>query len=282
MIAYLFPGQGSQFVGMGQSLFDMFRDYTKQADEVLGYSIEAVCSGSAPQELNRTEYTQPALYVVNALMYLKILVDDEPLPDFVAGHSLGEYSALFAAGVFDFATGLSLVKKRGELMGKEEGGGMAAVIGLDEEVITTVLQEAMLTTITVANYNTYQQIVLTGPKEDIDRAQIIFTALPNVSFIKLKVSGAFHSLYMFKAQQAFEEFILPMEFATPKRPVISNVDAAPYHPAKIKTNLIQQIVNPVQWTKTIEYLQEKPDITFKEVGPGNVLNGLIRRIKNRQ
>lgn len=281
MLAYLFPGQGSQCIGMGQSLFDLFRDYTQQADEVLGYSIEAVCSGNAPQQLNQTQYTQPALYVVNALMYLKLLADGEPLPDYVAGHSLGEYNALFAAGVFDFTTGLLLVKKRGELMSQAEGGGMAAVIGLNEQDITQILQDEQLTTITIANYNSYQQTVLTGPKEDIGRAQSKFAALQRGSFIPLNVSGAFHSFYMSTAQQAFEQFISPMTFTTPRLPVISNVDARPYHPAIIKPNLIQQIVQPVQWIQTIEYLQTKPNIVYKEVGPGHVLTGLLNRMRKR-
>ncbi len=279
MLACLFPGQGSQHIGMGGGLLSEFKEYAQQADEVLGYSIEAVCAGSVYQPLTDTQFTQPALYVVNALMYLKSLSNGEPSPDFVAGHSLGEYNALFAAGVFDFVTGLSLVKKRGELMSLADGGGMAAVIGLNQHAITQVLDEGHLTTISIANYNSYQQSVLTGPKEDIDRAQIKFSTLPNTSFIVLNVSGAFHSKYMSSAQQAFEAFIKPMTFATPKLPVISNVDAQPYHPATIKTNLIQQIVKPVQWLNTIEYLQTKPNITFKEIGPGKVLSGLLRRIK---
>lgn len=279
MRAYLFPGQGSQFVGMGQSLFDLFRDYTQQADEVLGYSIEAVCNGQAPQELNRTEYTQPALYVVNALTYLKLLADGEPLPDYVAGHSLGEYNALFAAGVFDFKTGLLLVKKRGELMAQAGGGAMAAVIGLNQQEIMQILQEERLTTISIANYNSYQQTVLTGLKEGIECVQAKISALQRGSLIRLNVSGAFHSPCMSGAQQAYEQFISPMTFATPKLPVLSNVDVRPYHPATIKTNLIQQIVQPVQWVRTMEYLQTKPTISFKEVGPGHVLTGLLTKIK---
>lgn len=280
MLACLFPGQGSQSVGMGAPLFDEFKAYTDEADAVLGYSIADLCAGSEPERLSQTQYTQPALYVVNALMYLKKLANGEPQPDYVAGHSLGEYNALFAAGVFDFSTGLSLVKKRGELMGKAEGGGMAAVIGLTQQEVTQMLKESNLSTITIANYNSYQQIVISGPKEDIDSAAERFNALPNVTYITLNVSGAFHSLYMSSAQQTFADFIAPMTFATPKLPVIANVDAAPYHPAAVKHNLIQQIVEPVQWVKTINYLHSKPHLTFEEVGPGKVLSGLLRRIKN--
>lgn len=282
MIAYLFPGQGSQCIGMGKSLFDEFSEYTQQADDLLGYSIKSLCLEDKHQQLNQTQYTQPALYVVNALTYLKMLKDGEPQPDYVAGHSLGEYNALFAAGVFDFVTGLSLVKKRGELMGQATGGGMAAVIGLNRHDMAQILQDANFSTITVANYNSYQQLVLTGPQEDIAQAQLSFSALANVSFIKLNVSGAFHSSYLSKAQATFETFIRPMTFKTPKLPVIANIDAAPYHPARIQSNLIQQMVQSVEWVKTIEYLQTRPNISFKEVGPGHVLTGLLRRINNEQ
>ena len=128
----------------------------------------------------------------------------------------------------------------------------------------------------------HQQLVLTGPQEEIERAFLLFSALPKVSFVKLNVSGAFHSPLMSTAQQAFEVFLMPMTFETPQLPVISNVDARPYHPANVKSNLIAQLVQPVQWTKIIDYLQIKPNFLFKEVGPGNVLKGLIRRIQNFQ
>ncbi len=133
MLAYLFPGQGAQTRGMGADLFEQFSKYTAQADEFLGYSIQALCIEDVDQKLNKTQYTQPALYVVNALMYLKTLEETQQKPDYVAGHSLGEYNALFASGVFDFMTGLSLVQKRGELMSQAQNGGMTAVLGLKRE-----------------------------------------------------------------------------------------------------------------------------------------------------
>ncbi|TAL65408.1 MAG: [acyl-carrier-protein] S-malonyltransferase [Legionella sp.] len=282
MLAYLFPGQGSQTKGMGVDLFDRFSEYTAQADELLGYSIRALCVDDAEGQLNKTQFTQPALYVVNALTYLKTLADTKQKPDYVAGHSLGEYSALFAAEVFDFATGLALVQKRGELMSQAQGGGMAAVIGVKHEELTGLLQEHELTTITVANYNSYQQLVISGPKSDIDKAQSILTQQSKVHFIPLSVSGAFHSPYMLPAQQAFASYLEEFEFRMPKMPVIANVDACAYHPAVVKTNLTQQITQPVEWIKTIEYLQTKPGIEFREIGPGTVLSGLVRRIGNKQ
>lgn len=282
MHAYIFPGQGSQKPGMGKGLFEQFSDYTAQADAVLGYSIQELCLEDASQRLNNTQYTQPALYVVNALSYLNALAQGQPKPDYVAGHSLGEYNALFAAGVFDFATGLMLVKKRGELMSQVQGGGMAAVLGMQEDELLTTLQDNNLPAISIANYNSYQQLVISGPKADIERAQTVFARLPHVSLILLSVSGAFHSSYMLDAQQAFADFLHPVRFAIPAIPVIANVNAAPYHPAVIKANLINQITQPVFWTKTIEYLQTKPEICFQEIGPGTVLSGLLRRINNKQ
>ncbi len=282
MQTYLFPGQGSQVRGMGKELFALFGNYVQQADDLLGYSLQALCLEDEHQQLNQTQYTQPALYVVNALMYLKTLTENSQKPDYVAGHSLGEYNALFAAGVFDFVTGLSLVKKRGELMSKAEGGSMAAVLGLGIKELTQILQDNDLSTVTIANYNSYQQLVLSGPKTDIDRTHAVLAKFPQSSFIRLSVSGAFHSSYMLAAQQAFADFLTDFEFATPCLPVIANVDAAPYHPAVIKANLINQITHPVQWTKTIEFLKAKPGMNFQEIGPGKVLSGLLRRIDNQQ
>ncbi|EHL32061.1 ACP S-malonyltransferase [Legionella drancourtii] len=282
MLAYLFPGQGAQIKGMGKELFAQFSDYTAQADELLGYSIEELCIEDPQQLLNQTQYTQPALYVVNAFMYLKILADTSQQPDYVAGHSLGEYNALFAAGVFDFITGLALVKKRGELMSQAQDGGMAAVLGLSQQELMHIIQTNNLSTVTIANYNSYQQLVISGPKADIKRTQEILAPFRHATFISLSVSGAFHSPYMLSAQQAFAGFLHDFEFTTPCLPVIANVDASAYHPLVLKTNLINQITHSVQWIQTIEYLQSKANIRFQEVGPGSVLTGLLRRIQNKQ
>jgi malonyl CoA-acyl carrier protein transacylase len=282
MRAYLFPGQGSQVRGMGKELFDLYKEHTVQADKLLGYSIKELCTADPHQQLNQTQYTQPALYVVNALMYLNALEENPQKPDYVAGHSLGEYNALFAAEVFDFATGLALVKKRGELMSQAQGGGMAAVLGLPQPKLTQILEKHELSTVGIANYNSYQQLVISGPKTDIERTQAALSPLKGVTFIPLSVSGAFHSPYMMAAQQTFAHFLQSFQFEIPRLPVIANVNAAPYHPAIIKTNLTNQITSPVEWIKSIEYLQSKPGITFKEIGPGTVLSGLLRRINNKQ
>lgn len=172
MITYVFPGQGSQQKGMGQGLFEQYQHLTDQADQILGYSIKKLCTEKGYFDVNHTQYTQPALYVVNALSYLKKLEETGGKPDFAAGHSLGEYNALFAAGAFDFGTGLKLVKKRGELMGRITGGGMAAVIGLDKEQVTAVLEEHHLHTIDVANENTPRQIVISGQKKILKKREL--------------------------------------------------------------------------------------------------------------
>jgi malonyl CoA-acyl carrier protein transacylase len=275
MLAYLFPGQGSQFCGMGNNLFDEFPDLVAQADDVLGYSIKKLCLEDPAKQLNQTQYTQPAMYTVNALSYYKKLRETKQKPDFVAGHSLGEYNALLAAEIFDFATGLKLVKKRGELMSQATGGGMAAIVDLQESAVKEILQQHHFDNIIIANYNSYTQFVLSGPKNEIERAQSIFKNY----FIPLNVSGAFHSPYMLPAQQEFSKTINQMTFTMPVMPVIANVNAESYHPKITATNLAQQITSPVQWVKTIEYLMTQGDLTFSEVGPGNVLSGLMRHIK---
>lgn len=282
MLAYLFPGQGSQFRGMGGDLFDNFKQYTAQADAVLGYSIKSLCLEDSRQQLIQTEFTQPALYVVNALSYLKKIQDGQQKPDYVAGHSLGEYNALFAAGVFDFITGLKLVKKRGELMNQAQGGGMAAVIGLQKKALLQQLKQHDLATISIANYNSYLQSVITGPKSDIEHSQSIFTKMNNVTFIPLKVSGAFHSNHMQSAQKEFADYLQNFEFNIPDMPVLANINALPYHPQVIRQQLANQITHPVEWVKIIQYMKSKNVISFEEVGPGTVLTGLLKKISNNQ
>jgi malonyl CoA-acyl carrier protein transacylase len=281
MITYVFPGQGSQIKGMGGPVFDEFRELTAEADAILGYSIKELCIEDPYLNLSQTQYTQPALYIVNALSYLSRIKKEGKKPNYVAGHSLGEYDALFAAGAFDFASGLKLVQKRGELMSGATGGGMAAVIGLNAEQIADILAQNNLQSIDIANYNSPTQIVLSGLKTDIEHAQPIFEKTANVQlFIILKTSGAFHSRYMEEARKEFEVFINNFEFFPLTIPVISNVHARPYKQTDIKQNLIEQITHPVKWTESIRYLMGFEGMEFVEVGSGNVLTGLIRRIKN--
>jgi len=229
--------------------------------------------------LNQTEYTQPLLYTVNALSYLKIMEDGGEKPDYLAGHSLGEYNALFAAGVFDFETGLRLVKKRGELMAQVSGGSMAAVIGLNVDKVEAILRENNLGAIDIANFNSPSQIVISGLKSDMDHAKSIFEIEKAQMFIPLKVSGAFHSRYMKEVKSKYQTFLNEFETSDLAIPVISNVKARPYKQLEIKKNLIQQIDHPVRWTESIQYLLRHGKMEFEEVGPGRILTNLIRTIK---
>lgn len=279
MLTYVFPGQGSQTVGMGKDLFEKFPELVTTADEILGYSIKELCLEDKQGNINFTQYSQPALYTVNAMTYYKKLQEDGIIPDYVAGHSLGEYNALLAAEVFDFATGLKLVKKRGELMGKAKNGAMAAVIGLTEEKIAQILQDEKLELIDIANYNSPSQTVISSTIDEIDRAAAIFEA-HGARYVKLKVSAAFHSRYMKNAMEEYKQFMQDIELQEPKIKIISNLTARPYKKNALKETLVPQITSSVRWSETIRYLMGRcEDMEFKQIGPGNVLNGLIRNIK---
>ncbi len=282
MCTYVFPGQGSQIKGMGKNLFTEFPDLVQKAEDILGYSVIKLCLENPNGELNKTQYTQSALYLVNVLSYLKKIQECPQKPDYLAGHSLGEYNALFAAGVFDFETGLRLVKKRGELMSQFTDGGMAAVVGLRDEDVRTILRKEGLIDITIANYNSYTQMVIAGPKNSITIAQPIFEEAGATLFLPLNVSGAFHSFFIERAQKPFAEFLKNFIFQPPIIPVISNFNARPYQTHEIQPHLVNQMTQPVQWTRTIKYLLKQGEIDFIELGPGTVLTGLIRRIKNYQ
>ncbi|WGP11701.1 ACP S-malonyltransferase [Streptomyces sp. SH5] len=280
MIAYLFPGQGSQQLGMGADLFDEFKKLTDIADEVLGYSIRSLCLDD-PERLGNTEYTQPALYVVNALSYYQLLEEGKPRPDYVAGHSLGEYNALLAADVFDFMTGLRLVKKRGELMGRVSGGGMAAVLGLGEQEVLDVLRASGLDSLDVANLNSPTQTVISGPREDVEQAKDLFMAANAQSYSVLKVSGAFHSRQMIESQREFAEFAHQFELRPPTVPVIANVTARPYRSDRVVDTLVSQISSSVRWCDSVRYLMGKDVEEMVQVGPGRVLTGLVRSIRRK-
>jgi malonyl CoA-acyl carrier protein transacylase len=266
MTTYFFPGQGSQTKGMGKDLFQQFPDLTREASDILGYSIEDLCLNDPTSQLHQTAYTQPALYVVSALSFLKEQATTGGKPDYVAGHSLGEYNALFAAGVFDFATGLKLVQKRGSLMQQSVGGSMAAIAGLKTEDVAKLLTDP---SVSIANYNSYTQAVITGPKEAVLAMQTMFEKV-GATYIPLKVSGAFHSPLMGEAKQQFAEFIQQFNFALPRVAVIANINALPY-----------QMTHSVQWVQSMKYLLDQGESEFKEVGPGTVLTGLMKRIQNK-
>lgn len=279
MVTYVFPGQGAQFVGMGAELFDKYSEYVQQADEILGYSIKELCLKDPNNCLANTKYTQPALYVVSVFTYLEQIEKTGIKPDFVAGHSLGEYSALFAAGVFDFVTGLKIVKKRAELMSLANGGAMAAVIGFSYEQVKALLEEKGLQAIDMANLNTYSQIVISGRNEDIDKSKSIFEEAGALGFVKLNVSGAFHSRYMETAKESFAEYIKSFEFSEPKTIVYSNVTAKPHVFEDIQKKLGEQIVCSVRWCEIVTDFLSYPNNQIIEIGPGNVLTGLTKKIR---
>lgn len=277
MKTFLFPGQGSQAKGMGGTLFDEFKDLTDTADKILGYSIKELCLEDPRKELNQTEFTQPALYVVNALYYLRA-IKTSPRPNFVAGHSLGEFNALLCAECFDFETGLMLVKKRGELMSRATGGGMAAIINASKEEIESILAENELTAVFVANYNTPSQIVISGLKDELGKAQPFFRT-GKMRYIPLNTSGAFHSKYMQSSKEEFCTYLNNFKFADLQIPVISNVSARPYQNADVINNLSDQITSPVRWTESIQYLMAEGDMEFEEIGHGRVLTNMVQKIQ---
>ncbi|MGY0063717.1 ACP S-malonyltransferase [Streptomyces sp. LZ34] len=279
MVAYLFPGQGSQKLGMGAELFEDAKELTDIADEILGYSIRSLCLEDPDKRLDLTQCTQPALYVVNALSYYRLLKEGEPRPDYVAGHSLGEYNALLAAQAFDFATGLKMVKKRGELMGRAVGGGMAAVLGLGEKEVRDVLRDHGFDAIDVANLNSPSQTVISGLRADIERAKDAFQAAKARTYSILQVSGAFHSRYMSAAQQEFAAYVDELEIRPPAIPVIANSTARPYRPDRVAETLVAQIASAVRWSESIRYLLGNDEDEFLQVGPGRVLTSLIRSIR---
>ncbi|MFE9338357.1 ACP S-malonyltransferase [Streptomyces sp. NPDC007063] len=274
---YGFPGQGSQRRGMGKDLFGRFPAQTALADEVLGYSIEELCVRDPERCLARTEFTQPAVYVVSALSYLDRVARDPEPPDFLVGHSLGEYAALFAAGVLDFETGLRLVARRGELMAAADGGGMAAVVGTDEETVTRMLADPALAALDLANHNAPDQFVISGPAEGIDAACTAFEAA-GARAVRLHVSAPLHSRYMRGVAERFGPFLDGFDLRPPAVPVLAGVDARPYTPETLKERLTAQIAAPVRWTDIVRAVREDGDLDFVELGPGRVLTKLVERI----
>lgn len=280
MRGLIFPGQGSQQGGMGEVLFAAEAERLRRADEILGFSVREVCLGDSQHLLNLTRYTQPALFVVNAFSYAKWQQENPgQIPDFTLGHSLGELNALHAAGVFDFETGLVLVKKRAELMAEAQGGGMAAVAGLGEDDVAKILARENFTTLEIANVNAVKQIVISGERAELGHAEAVFYAAQAQLYKILPVSAAFHSRHMRAAGGEFFEHLKNFEFRAPRFPVIANLTALPYDMARFGETLAGQICGKVLWQQSIASLIAKGATEFEECGPGNVLTGLVRRIK---
>ena len=279
----MFPGQGIQSRGMGGALFRQFPDLTLQASDILGYDLEDLCLKGPEQKLIRTQFAQPAIYVVNALAYYQMVAEKKSGSDVVAfglGHSLGEYNALLAADAFDFQTGLNLVRRRGELMGAAAGGGMAAIIGMTPEKILVCLKENSLHDICLANYNTPDQSVISGPLDGLNRAVSILKQEARAA-IPLKVNAAFHSGYMKEASEAFRDFLSQFRFQKPRFPVISNLTARPYEPDQMERLLAGQIRGAVMWTDSIRYLMGRREpLEFVEVN-GTVLTPMVHNIRQQ-
>jgi trans-AT polyketide synthase/acyltransferase/oxidoreductase domain-containing protein len=270
----IFPGQGSQHVGMGRELFAQFPAETAQASVILGYDLALLCTGDPEGKLGQTEYTQPALFVVSALSYL---ARGAPAARFFAGHSLGEFTALWAAGAFDFATGVRMVQRRGALMARV-GGGMAAVIGLAPGAVKRCIEGSALD---VANYNSYEQTVVSGPKSEIAGAIARLTAAGARHVIELNVSAPFHSRYMRETEAEFARFLDTLSFSAPHTPVVANATALPYNADALRTTLLSQVSGCVRWIESIEYLLRCGERDFLELGPGNVLTRLVQNIRER-
>ena len=285
-VAYIFPGQGSQWVGMGRDLYDSFdsaKTVFKQADEALGFPVSQLCFDGPDDELRQTINVQPAIVTVTIAL-LSAIHDTRgdnglPSPALVAGHSLGEYTALAAAEVLDLATTVYLTRERGRLMhqaGLKEPGGMVAVIGLDESLLTEVCAQ---TGALIANVNCPGQLVISGTKDSLAKATELAKARGAYRTIPLPVSGAFHTPLMQPAAYGLAEIIANISFAEPLIPIIANTTAQPITNAElVKEELLRQLCHSVQWQRTIEYMIDNGVSTFIEIGPGRVLSGLIKRI----
>jgi [acyl-carrier-protein] S-malonyltransferase len=272
-IAWVFPGQGSQAVGMEANLLDhpLAKTRFEQAEEILNWSVIHICQGDE-EKLSQTLYTQPCLYVIESILAELLLQNHQP-PSLVAGHSLGEYVALYTAGVFDFATGLNLVKTRSSLMDRASGGKMVAMMQFDRTELETAV--AATPDVVIANDNSPQQVVISGTPEAVDK---ITSQVKAKRAIPLKVSGAFHSPLMETAATEFAQILAGVDFNDAKIPVIANVDPTPATDAEeIKTRLIKQMTGSVRWCEISQYLAQAGVTEVVEIGPGKVLTGLIKR-----
>ena len=284
--AYLFPGQGSQKVGMGKDHYESnptFATFIDEANEILGFDLKEIMFEGSSEKLRQTEFTQPAIFLHSLALYNTL--DAEP--DMVAGHSLGEFSALAACNAIRFSDALKIVHRRGELMqkaGEQNRGTMAALIGMDDEKVEDICERASKETgneVIAANYNCPGQLVISGDVEAVEKAVAIAKEKGCRLAKVLPVSGAFHSSLMQPAYDGLKESLDNLQVNRPDCPVYSNYTAKPTEdPDIIKKNLLNQLLTPVRWTQTLRNMKENGASIFFEVGPGNVLQGLVKRTLN--
>jgi [acyl-carrier-protein] S-malonyltransferase len=282
MKAYVFPGQGAQFVGMGKDLYENYpvaRGLFEQANQILGFSITSLMFSGTDEDLKQTRVTQPAIFLHSVI--LARILGSNFCPDMVAGHSLGEFSAIVAAGALSFENGLILVSKRAQAMQKAcelQPSTMAAVLGLEDEIVEKICADIQAVVVP-ANYNSPGQIVISGSIEGIDKAIEKLTAAGAKRAIKLPVGGAFHSPLMEPARAELEKAIDQADFIKPICPVYQNVTALPSQdPGVIRENLKIQLTAPVKWTQSVKNMLAGGANTFYEAGPGSVLQGLIKKV----